>query len=43
MKDGSVMAAFNDATEGTNMSATLIILSPVYLRALVPEGCASFK
>jgi len=41
MKDGSVMPAFNDATEGMNMSATLIILCPFYLRAL--EGCASFK
>ena len=39
MKDGSVMPAFNDATEGMNMSATLI--NPFYLRAL--EGCASFK
>ena len=37
------MPAFNDVTGGMNMSATLIILSPFYLRALVPEGCASFK
>jgi len=29
--------------EAMNMSATLIIRCPFYLRALVPEGCASFK
>lgn len=37
------MPAFNGVTGGMNISATLIILRPLYLRPLGLEGCASFK